>query len=86
MIVTSDEIVRAAERLADKESLMLGLCWAFSSNDDSLPYTAMPVYLRNLGGINYGGYFWPRNDEGRAQRLTFLAFMLAWHDDIAGRT
>lgn len=62
-----------------------GLCAAFSY--------AAPVFrgrkryitdfLDACGGRrNSDFYYWPLNARGKRQRLTFLAFMLTWHDEL----
>lgn len=90
MIITRDEIVEASERIGTKRPCWCrdpacgisyhaqGLCEAFNG-------PGVAQFLRALGGEATDGYFWPLTAVGRTQRLTFLAFMLAWHDDITGR-
>jgi hypothetical protein len=59
-----------------------GLCAAFQRLKYGVPVTEI---LTKLGGeADNAGYFWPRDEQGRAQRLMMLAFMLTWLEDTDG--
>lgn len=76
--VDRNEIVDAINYLNDVSNYPgLGLCWAFNRyNGDVVDF------LRAFGGTEVNAWFWPLTDEGRQQRLMFLAFMLTWYDDM----
>jgi hypothetical protein len=75
MILTRDEILDAIDRIQRRQ--IIGLCFAFQCSQ-------MMDYLADLGADVWEKYKWPTNEQGRQQRLLFLAFMLTWHDDITG--
>lgn len=78
MIVTRDEILDAIDwDWTDTISYEPCLCHAFGWAKDLVPY------LITLGASSSNAYKWPCTERGRQQRLLFLAFMLAWYDDIA---
>jgi hypothetical protein len=90
MIVTRDEIVSVANMIAFNDQR--ALCPAFASANGPHKYNVkryldVPKYLNSLGGKGRGHPAWYWNgdtEQGRDQRLMFLAFMLTWHDDITG--
>lgn len=83
MIVTRDEIVMAANGYANNPSS--GLCRAFHEGPCVCRCDSIGPFLEALGAKrNTSRYYWGFDSKAIAERLTFLAFMLAWHDDITG--
>ena len=70
-----------------------GLCAAFErtvkkrfASDWDRDYEKVSKYLTAVGGEeNFHGYFWDSDLKGMQERLTFLAFMLVWHEDCRGK-
>lgn len=86
LILERDQILAAAMKIETGKSP--GLCNAFLTphGTDMRAWDlldAMPQFLDALGGKkNCIDYYWPYGRAGKEDRLTFLAFMLAWHDDL----